>query len=80
MNAYITQLCKDVIHLLELGAHMVTDRTSLVEKCLTFYNLLLDFKYAGKCMVIHLVMYSKAVPKFQIIACTLTQEHNEYPA
>ena len=47
MNAYITRLCKNVIHLLELGAKMVTDRTSLVEKCLIFYNLL-DFKYAGK--------------------------------
>ena len=47
INAYITRLCKDVVHLLELGDGMVADRTSLVEKCLIFYNLLLDFKYAG---------------------------------
>ena len=25
------------------------------------------------------IVYSKAVPKFQIIACTLTQAHSEYP-
>ena len=55
MNAYITRLCKDVIHLLELGANMVTDRTSLVEKCLNFYNRLLDFKYAGNCMGMHYI-------------------------
>ena len=58
MNAYITQLCKNVIHLLELGDIMVTDRTSLVEKCLNFYNRLLDFKYAGNCMGIHMAMDS----------------------
>ena len=63
MNAYISQLCKDVIYLLELGANMVTDRTSLVEKCLIFYNKLLDFKYAGNCMGIHLAnaLHNKVV-------------------
>ena len=50
MNAYITRLCRNVIHLLELGAKMVADRTSLVEKCLIFYNLLLNIKFAGNCM------------------------------
>ena len=57
MNAYITRLCKSVIHLLELGAHMVRDRTTLVEKCLTFYNILLNIKFAGNCMVTHLAMH-----------------------
>ena len=57
MNAYITRLCKNVIHLLELGAIMVRDRTSLVEKCLTFYNMLLNLKFAGNCMVTHLAMH-----------------------
>ena len=77
INAYITLLCKDVIHLLELGALMVRDRPSLVEKCLTFYNLLLDFKYPGKWPSIWHCIAS--LPKFQIIACTLTHAHNEYP-
>jgi len=79
MNAYITLLCKNVIHLLELGASsMVTDRTSLVEKCLTFFHMLLDFQYAGKWPSIwHCIA---RLPKFQIIACTLTQAHNKYPA
>ena len=77
MNAYITRLCKNVIHLLELGHIMVTDRTSLVEKCCIFYNLLLDFKFAGKWPSIwHCIA---RLPKFQIIACTLTQAHSEYP-
>ena len=77
INAYITRLCKDVIHLLELGTKLVADRTTLVEKCLTFYNLLLDFKFAGKWPSIwHCIA---RLPKFQIIACTLTQAHNEYP-
>ena len=58
MNTYITRLCKNVIYLLELGDIMVTDRTSLVEKCLNFYNRLLDFKYAGNCMGIHMAMHS----------------------
>ena len=47
MNAYITRLCKDVINLLELGDMVITDRTSLVEKCCIFYNLLLNIKFAG---------------------------------
>ena len=57
MNVYITRLCKDVIHLLELGAKMVTDRTRLVKKCCIFYNLLLNIKFAGNCIVIHLEMH-----------------------
>ena len=48
INAYIARLCKDVIHLLESGDILVRDRTTFVEKCLIFYNRLLDFKYAGK--------------------------------
>ena len=77
MNIYITRLCKNVVHLLELCAIMVTDRTTLVKKCCIFYNLLLDFKYAGKWPSIwHCIA---RLPKFQIIACTLTQAHNEYP-
>ena len=47
MNAYITQLCKDVIHQLELGTKLVGDRTDLVEKCCIFYNMLLNIKFAG---------------------------------
>ena len=50
INAYITRLCKDVIHLLEVGALVVADRTSFVEKCLIFYSLLLNIKFAGNCM------------------------------
>ena len=58
INAYITRLCRNVIHLLKLGASsMVTDRTSLVEKCLIFYNLLLNIKFAGNYVVIHLAMH-----------------------
>ena len=60
INAYITQLCKNVINLLESGNILVADRTALVEKCLVFYNRLLDFKHAGKCMVIHSALYNKA--------------------
>ena len=57
INAYITRLCWNVIHLLELGASsMVTDRKSLVEKCLIFYKLLLNIKFAGNCIVSHLAM------------------------
>ena len=48
MNAYITQLCKNVINLLELCDIMVADRKPLVEKCLIFYYRLLGFKYAGE--------------------------------
>ena len=48
INAYIAQLCKNIINLLESGDILVTDRKTLVEKCLIFYNRLLDFKYAGK--------------------------------
>ena len=56
---------------------MVTDRTRLVEKCCIFYNLLLDFKFAGKWPSIwHCIA---RLPKFQIIACTFTQAHSEYP-
>ena len=47
INAYITQLCKDVIHLLEVRAFVVTDGTTLVEKCCIFYNMLLNIKFAG---------------------------------
>ena len=58
INAYISRLCKNVIHLLKLGASsMVADRTSLVEKCLIFYNLLLHIKFVGNCMVTHLTMH-----------------------
>ena len=58
INAYITRLCRNVIHLLELGASsMVTDRRSLVEKCLIFYKLLLNIKFAGNCIVSHLAMH-----------------------
>ena len=32
------------------------DRAELVEKCFEFYDRLLDIKYAGNYMVIHLVM------------------------
>ena len=56
MNGYITQLCKNVINLLELGAAMATDRTILVEKCCIFYNMLLNIKFAGTCMVTHLAL------------------------
>ena len=55
INAYITRLCKNVIHLLELGT-IVTERTSLIEKCLIFYNLLLDIKFAGNYIITHLAM------------------------
>ena len=48
INAYITRLCKDVIHLLEVHAFVVTDGTTLVEKCCVFYNLLLNIKFAGR--------------------------------
>ena len=64
MNAYITQLCKDIIHLLKSGDILVADRTTLVEKCLIFYNRLLDFKHAGKLSSIwHCIV---RLPKFQI--------------
>ena len=56
INAYIIQLCNDVINLLKMGDIMVTDRTHLVEKCCIFYNLLL-FKFAGNCMVIQLAIH-----------------------
>ena len=57
INTYITRLCKNVINLLELGAKMVTDRKSLVEKCLVFYNLLLNIEFAGNCIVTHLAIH-----------------------
>ena len=58
INAYIARLCKNVIHLLELGDIIVTDRPSLVEKCCIFYNLLLNIKFAGNCIVIHLEIHA----------------------
>ena len=61
INAYITRLCKNVIHLLELGTKLVADRTSLVEKCCIFYNILLNIKFAGNCVVIHLAMHYNVV-------------------
>ena len=65
MNAYVTLLCKDIIHLLQGAARepkqkeitptgegvSLPDRTTLVEKCLIFYNRLLDFKYRGRCIM-----------------------------
>ena len=56
INAYIIQLCNDVINLLKMGDIMVTDRTCLVEWCCTFYNLLL-IKFAGNRMVIQLAIH-----------------------
>ena len=57
----IKQLCKDLLKLLEGAARehkqkeitptaegeSLQDKTTLVEKCLIFYDRLLDFKYAG---------------------------------
>ena len=50
-NGYVTQLCNDVVYLLNMGDIMVADRTNLVERCCIFYNLLL-IKCPGNCMVI----------------------------
>ena len=47
INAYITRHCYDVLHLFQVGGLMGTDRTTLVEKCCVFYNLLLNIKFAG---------------------------------
>ena len=54
-NGYITQLCNDVVYLLKMGDIMVADRTSLVERCCIFYNLL-RIKCAGNCIVIQLAL------------------------
>ena len=34
------------------------DKESFVEKCVTFYDRLLDFKYAGNCRAIHCITCS----------------------
>lgn len=63
----IKQLCVSLLNLLEGAARepklkeitpteegvSLPDRTTLVEKCLIFYNRLLDFKYKGKCVKLH---------------------------
>ena len=36
---------------------ILRDRMSLVEKCFVFYNRLLEIKYAGNCIVMHLAMH-----------------------
>ena len=75
INAYITKLCKDVINLLELGIILTIDRTSLVEKCCIFYNLLLNIKFAGNFMGIHLAMpyitgiFDSVVSQHRIYIC-----------
>ena len=62
INAYITKLRMNVIYLLELCAKLVTDRrTSLVEKCCIFYDMLLNIKFAGNCMAIHNALHNKVV-------------------
>ena len=57
MNAYITRLCRNVTHLLELGAKLAADRTNLVEKCCIFYNMLLNIEFAGNCIVNHMAIH-----------------------
>lgn len=61
----IEQLCISLLNLLEGAARepkqkeitptgegvSLPDRTTLVEKCLIFYNRLLDFKYRGRCIM-----------------------------
>lgn len=64
IGIYITRLCKDLLHLLEFDAikkPMETGRKTVVEKCCIFYSRLLDIKYEGNCMVIHLVMHYTSV-------------------
>ena len=52
IDGYIIKLCKDLIHLLGLCA--IIERTSLVEKCCILYDIILNIKFTGNCLRIHL--------------------------
>ena len=75
INDYITKLCKDVINFLRFGIMVMTDRTSLVEKCCIFYNRLLNIKFAGNFMGIDLAMpyitgiFDSVVSQHRIYVC-----------